>query len=60
MAPGPGRDKAAWVLKPKDAWHGSKGLAGTRAGRPIKVTISRRDVGERHDAEERPSQPRWW
>ncbi|MBW8905901.1 MAG: arginine/lysine/ornithine decarboxylase [Betaproteobacteria bacterium] len=33
-------DKAAWVLKPKDAWHGFEGLAANHVlVDPIKVTL---------------------
>jgi arginine decarboxylase len=40
MAEKPTADKAAWVLKPKDAWHGFEGLAANHAlVDPIKVTI---------------------
>jgi arginine decarboxylase len=40
MAEKPVADKAAWVLKPKDAWHGFEGLAANHVlVDPIKVTI---------------------
>ncbi len=40
MAQAPVADKAAWVLKPKDAWHGFEGLAANHVlVDPIKVTI---------------------
>jgi arginine decarboxylase len=40
MAQAPVTDKAAWVLKPKDAWHGFEGLAANHVlVDPIKATI---------------------
>jgi len=40
MAEKPVADKAAWVLKPKDKWHGFDGLAADHVlVDPIKVTI---------------------
>jgi arginine decarboxylase len=40
MADKPTADKAAWVLKPKDSWHGFEGLAPNHVlVDPIKVTI---------------------
>jgi len=40
MATQPAADKAAWVLKPKDAWHGFEGLAANHVlVDPIKVTL---------------------
>jgi len=40
MAKAPVAERAAWVLKPKDKWHGFEGLAANHAlVDPIKVTI---------------------
>ena len=40
MADKPSAEKSAWVLKPKDAWHGFEGLAANHVlVDPIKVTI---------------------
>jgi arginine decarboxylase len=40
MAEAPTAERAAWVLKPKDKWHGFEGLAANHAlVDPIKVTI---------------------
>jgi len=40
MAERPGAERAAWVLKPKDSWHGFEGLAANHVlVDPIKVTI---------------------
>ncbi|HYR37404.1 MAG TPA: arginine/lysine/ornithine decarboxylase [Burkholderiales bacterium] len=40
MGTKPSAERAAWVLKPKDAWHGFEGLAANHVlVDPIKVTI---------------------
>jgi arginine decarboxylase len=40
MAEKPAAEKSAWVLKPKDTWHGFEGLAANHVlVDPIKVTI---------------------
>jgi arginine decarboxylase len=40
MAEKPSAEKSAWVLKPKDTWHGFQGLAANHVlVDPIKVTI---------------------
>ena len=60
MAKHPVADKAGWVLKPKDKWHGFEDLAANHVlVDPIKVTILTPGLSpRRRDAEDTASPPR--